>query len=177
MQMPGLIISWKTALRQWVLHKKIASCLGTSSFLARSSSNFYKPFPLREQKDQWHRHIPFKGADSVRKSRERTYYKKKQTTTTTNGGTWIQMTKSLGDYHTGQSSLISSHLIYHLTARVVGHHRWFRNQFPPFLSVLHGTLELCELQACPFNDVVFPPLPQSALFSSCLLYTSPSPRD
>ena len=42
----------------------------------------------------------------------------------------------------------------------------FRNQFPPFFSVLHHPLGLGELQACPFPDVVFPPLPLSALSSS-----------
>ena len=46
------------------------------------------------------------------------------------------------------------------------HHRWIRNQFPPFFPVLHCSLGLGELQACPFPDVVFPPLPLSALSSS-----------
>ena len=50
----------------------------------------------------------------------------------------------------------------------MGHHRWFRNQFPPFFPVLHCPLGLGELQACPFPDVVFPPLPLSALSSSPL---------
>ena len=35
-----------------------------------------------------------------------------------------------------------------------------------FLSVFHCPLGLGELQACPFSDVVFPPLPLSALSSS-----------
>ena len=48
----------------------------------------------------------------------------------------------------------------------LGHHRWFRNQFPPFFSVLHCPLGLGEFQACPFSDVVFPPLPLPALSSS-----------
>ena len=48
----------------------------------------------------------------------------------------------------------------------MGHYRWFRNQFPPFLPNLHYTLGLGELQACLFPDVVFPPLPLSALSSS-----------
>ena len=43
--------------------------------------------------------------------------------------------------------------------------RWFHNQFPPFFSVLHCPLGHGELQACPFPDVVFPPLPLST-FSS-----------
>ena len=46
------------------------------------------------------------------------------------------------------------------------HHGWFRNQFPPFFPVFHCPLWLGELQACPFPDVVFPPLPLSALSSS-----------
>ena len=41
----------------------------------------------------------------------------------------------------------------------LGHHRWFRNQFPPFSPVLHCRLGLGELQICPFPDVVFPSLP------------------
>ena len=59
-----------------------------------------------------------------------------------------------------------SHLIYPLTVRVAGHHRWFRNQFPPFFPVLHCPLGLGELQACPVPDVVFPLLPLSTLSSS-----------
>ena len=46
-----------------------------------------------------------------------------------------------------------------------GHHRWFHNQFAPFFPVLHCPLGLGKLQACPFPDVVFPPLPLSALSS------------
>ena len=37
--------------------------------------------------------------------------------------------------------------------------------FPPFFPVLHCPLGLGKLQACPFPDVVFPPLLQSALYS------------
>ena len=39
------------------------------------------------------------------------------------------------------------------------------NQFPPFSPVSHCPLGLGKLQACPFPDVVFPPLPLSALSS------------
>ena len=38
--------------------------------------------------------------------------------------------------------------------------------FSPFFPVLHCPLGLAELQACSFSDVVFPPLPLSALSSS-----------
>ena len=48
----------------------------------------------------------------------------------------------------------------------MGHYRWFRNQFASFFPVLHCPLGPAEPQACPFPDVVFPPLPQSALSSS-----------
>ena len=48
----------------------------------------------------------------------------------------------------------------------LGHHRWFCKQFSPFFSVLPCPLGLAELQACPFPDVVFLPLPLSALSSS-----------
>ena len=40
------------------------------------------------------------------------------------------------------------------------------SQFPPFFPVLQCPLGLGELQACPFPDVVFQPLPLSALSSS-----------
>ena len=48
----------------------------------------------------------------------------------------------------------------------MGHHRWFRNQLSPSFSVLRCPLGVGELQARPFPDVVFPPLPLSALSSS-----------
>ena len=56
-------------------------------------------------------------------------------------------------------------IIYHFTATVVGHHRWFHYQFPPFFCFLDCPLGLGELQACPFPDVVFPPLPLTTLSS------------
>ena len=56
--------------------------------------------------------------------------------------------------------------MYPLTARSLGHHMWFCNQFPPFSPVLHCPLGLGELQAYPFPNVVLPPLPPSALSSS-----------
>ena len=49
---------------------------------------------------------------------------------------------------------------------MLGHYRWFCNQFSPFFPVLHCPLGLAELQACPFPGVVFPPLTLSALSSS-----------
>ena len=49
---------------------------------------------------------------------------------------------------------------------LLGHHTWFHNQFPPDFSVLQCPLGLDELHARPFPDVVFPPLPLSALSSS-----------
>ena len=42
----------------------------------------------------------------------------------------------------------------------------FATSFLLFSPVLHCPLGLAELQACPFPDVVFPPLPLSALSSS-----------
>ena len=59
----------------------------------------------------------------------------------------------------------------HLTSPILlplgslGYQRRLHNQFPPFFSVLHWPLGLGELQACPFLDVVFPPLLLSALSS------------
>ena len=63
-------------------------------------------------------------------------------------------------------TFISSHLNYSLTARVVGAPQMICNQFFPFFPVLHCPLGLNKLQACLFPDVVFPPLPLSALSSS-----------
>ena len=72
-------------------------------------------------------------------------------------------------------NLISFHLIYPLTARVVRAPQMIRDQFPPFSPVLHCPLGLGELQACPFPDVVFPPLLLllSALSSSPFWVTCP----
>ena len=42
----------------------------------------------------------------------------------------------------------------------------FATSFSIFSPVLHCPLRLGELQACPLPDVVFPPLPLSALSSS-----------
>ena len=63
-------------------------------------------------------------------------------------------------------TFISSHLNYPLTARVVWAPQMICNQFLPFFPVLHCPLGLSKLQACLFPDVVFPPLPLSALSSS-----------
>ena len=50
-------------------------------------------------------------------------------------------------------------IIYPLTARVVGApHDDFATSFLHFFPVLHCPLGLGELQACPFPDVVFPPV-------------------
>ena len=63
------------------------------------------------------------------------------------------------------------HHHHHLSLNREG--RWgttddFISSFLYFFSVLHCPLGLGELQACPFPDVVFPPLLLSALFSSPL---------
>ena len=42
----------------------------------------------------------------------------------------------------------------------------FATSFLHFFPVLHCPLGLAELQTCPFPNVVFPPLPLSALSSS-----------
>ena len=54
-------------------------------------------------------------------------------------------------------------IICTLTTRVVGAPQMISQ---PFFSVLRCPLGPAELQACPFPDVVFPPLPLSALSSS-----------
>ena len=65
-----------------------------------------------------------------------------------------------------KSHILSHYLIYPLTTKSFGHHRWFLNQFSPFSPVLHCPLGLAELQACPFPYAVFPSLSLSALSSS-----------
>ena len=58
------------------------------------------------------------------------------------------------------------HLAYPLITRIVGAPQMISQPVSPFFSVLHCPLGLGELQVCPFPDVVFPPLPLSALSSS-----------
>ena len=57
-------------------------------------------------------------------------------------------------------------IINPLTARVVGAPQMILQPVFSKFPVLHCPLGLAELQACPFPDVVFPPLPLSALSSS-----------
>ena len=57
-------------------------------------------------------------------------------------------------------------IINPLTARVVGAPQMIYNQFSPFFPVLNCPLGLAELQACPFPNVVFLPLPLSVFSSS-----------
>ena len=56
--------------------------------------------------------------------------------------------------------------MYPLTMRVVEAPRMILQPVFAFFPVLHCPLGLCKLQACPFPDIVFPPLPLSALSSS-----------
>ena len=56
-------------------------------------------------------------------------------------------------------------IIYPLTARVVGTPQMISKPVSSIFFVVHCPLGLGELQACPFPDVVFPPLPLSALSS------------
>ena len=74
------------------------------------------------------------------------------------------MAKEEGESLWSSSSLSSSSITRPRWS--LGHHKWFCNQFSPFSPILHYPLGLGELQACPFPDVVFPPLTLSALFSS-----------
>ena len=73
--------------------------------------------------------------------------------------------------HVSQSKCIYLRLLHHhhhLSLNREG--RWgttddFANSFLQFSPVLHCPLGPAELQACPCPDVVFPPLPLSALSS------------
>ena len=55
--------------------------------------------------------------------------------------------------------------IYPLSVRVVGALLMISQPVFSIFPVLHCTLGPAKLQACPFPDVVFPPLPLSALSS------------
>ncbi|WP_419631123.1 hypothetical protein, partial [Thiolapillus sp.] len=57
-------------------------------------------------------------------------------------------------------------IIYPLTTKVVGAPQMISQPVSSIFPVLHCPLGLGELQACPFPDIVFPPLPLSALSSS-----------
>ena len=57
-------------------------------------------------------------------------------------------------------------IINPLTPRVVGAPQMILQPVFSIVPVLHCPLGLGELHACPFPDVVFPPLPVSALSSS-----------
>ena len=57
-------------------------------------------------------------------------------------------------------------IINPLTARVVGAPQVILQPVFSIFPVLHYPLGLAELQACPFPDVVFRPLPLSTLSSS-----------
>ena len=57
-------------------------------------------------------------------------------------------------------------IIYPLTARVVGAPQMKSQPAFSIFPVIHCPLGPAELQACPFPDVVFPPLPLSALSST-----------
>ena len=68
-----------------------------------------------------------------------------------------------------RSRTVTIHHHHHQSLNREG--RWgttddFATSFLHFLPVLYCPLGLAELQACPFPDVVFPPLPLSAASSS-----------
>ena len=72
------------------------------------------------------------------------------------------------------------HLRLSLTVRVVGAPQTISQPVSSIFFVLHCPLGLSELQACPFLDAVFPPLPLSALSSSpfhCALQDGLAGRD
>ena len=76
--------------------------------------------------------------------------------------------KGLHKFHHGCRTsrfVTSTHLIYPMTVRVVGAQQMILQPVSSIFPVLHCRLVLGELQACPLPDVVFPPLPLSALSS------------
>ena len=58
-------------------------------------------------------------------------------------------------------------IINSLTARVLGATQLILQPVFPIFPVLHCPLGFAELQARPFPDVVFPPLPLCTLASVC----------
>ena len=64
------------------------------------------------------------------------------------------------------SNVIIIIIINPLTTRVVGAPQMILQPVFSIFPVLHSPLTLAELRACPFPDVVFPPLPLSAWSSS-----------
>ena len=78
------------------------------------------------------------------------------------------VTTGFTEKYTGRvrSVLIIIIIINPLTARVVGAPQIILQPVFSIFPVLHCPLGLAEFQACPFPDVVFPPLPLSALSSS-----------
>ena len=88
----------------------------------------------------------------------------------------IQSAYSWTDIHLEEQTCLSVFLICQrmliiiiinpLTVRVVGAPQMISQPVFSIFPVLHCPLGLAELQACPFPDGVFPPLPLSALSSS-----------
>ena len=64
------------------------------------------------------------------------------------------------------SYTLPSHLIYPLTTKVVGAPQMILQPVSSIFPCSPLPSGTAELQACPFPDVVFPPLPLSALSSS-----------
>ena len=92
-----------------------------------------------------------------------------QFTQTTDGYTYVRSSAYLADTYLitniYQLSFIIT-IINSLTARVVGAPQMILQTVFSIFPCSPLTLGLAELQACPFPDVVFPPLPLSALSSS-----------
>ena len=63
-------------------------------------------------------------------------------------------------------------IIYSLTAKVIGTPQMISQPVFSIFPVLHCPLGPAEHQACPFPDVVFPPLPLSDVSSSSLACSS-----
>ena len=69
-------------------------------------------------------------------------------------------------HNTKKFKVIIIIIINPLTARVAGAPQMILQPLFSIFPVLHCPLGLAELQACPFPDGVFTPLPLSALSSS-----------
>ena len=62
-------------------------------------------------------------------------------------------------------TIVNYIIINPLTTRVVGTPQMILHPVFSIFPVFHCPLGLAELQACPFPDVVFPPLPLSSPLS------------
>ena len=138
-----------------VLHHRHAAC--TLAHLAHIRHTCHVPHPRQHTSGQHHCHH-----ESQVKSTTSAHVR--STSLSRQLKSQVKSTTSL--ISSSHQSLNNINNINPLTARVVGAPQMILRPVFSIFPVLHCPLGLDELQACPFPDVVFPPLPLSALSSS-----------